>query len=224
MNWALELAAALLVAGIVATAVQGAREGDGATVVNGAAMLVVALVPGALAVAPPSPLAARVGATSELFLWTASAGFLHQLGMRGRYESTWWWDHLTHTVSGALLAALLYAALLVVPDGPGPVAVAAATVGGTLALGLVWELVELVARELGERYGVEPVLVHYGWTDTGFDLLFDVVGALVVVGLDLRSFVPLLAPFPDAVDAVLAAGPVAVLVGAAGMAAAIRIS
>ncbi|MEF8774622.1 MAG: hypothetical protein V5A37_07885, partial [Halobacteriales archaeon] len=111
MNWALELAAALLVAGIVATAVQGAREGDGATVVNGAAMLVVALVPGALAVAPPSPLAARVGATSELFLWTASAGFLHQLGMRGRYESTWWWDHLTHTVSGSLLAALLYAAL-----------------------------------------------------------------------------------------------------------------
>lgn len=111
------------------------------------------------------------------------------------YESTWWWDHLTHTVSGVLVAALIYAGLVVTRPTTGSGSVAAATVLFTFAVGVSWELLELVAREVGERYDIEPVLVHYGWRDTAFDLGFDLVGALLVVLLDLRIFVPVVDQF-----------------------------
>jgi len=64
------------------------------------------------------------------------------------------------------------------------------TVVLTLAAGVFWELIELIARDVGRRYDVEPVLVHYGRRDTTLDLVFDVVGALLVVGFDVRVFVP----------------------------------
>ncbi|MFD1568126.1 hypothetical protein ACFSAU_11535, partial [Halolamina litorea] len=132
-----------------------------------------------------------VGAEGDGFLvatfWVAVAGFLHSLGMLGRYESVWWWDHLTHTLSAALLAALLYASLLVVAPGVAVVG----TVVVTLTLGVVWEIGELLAREVASRYDIEPVLVHYGRRDTALDLVFDAVGTVLVVALDLRLFVPI---------------------------------
>ena len=106
--------------------------------------------------------------------------------MLGRYDSVWWWDHLTHTLSAALAAALLYAGLLVV----APAIAVAGTVLTIVVLGVLWEAGELFAREVADRYDIEPVLVHYGWRDTALDLLFDVVGAGVVVALDVRLFRP----------------------------------
>jgi hypothetical protein len=121
-----------------------------------------------------------------LAFWIAVAGLLHALGMLGRYDSVWWWDHLTHTLSAALAAALLYAGLLVV----APAIAVAGTVLTIVVLGVLWEAGELFAREVADRYDIEPVLVHYGWRDTALDLLFDVVGAGVVVALDVRLFRP----------------------------------
>ncbi|WP_181686391.1 hypothetical protein [Halorhabdus salina] len=125
--------------------------------------------------------------------WIGVASLLHAIGMLGVYESTWWWDHLTHTVSAALVAALVYAGAVVVLGEttgittlPGVV-----TVTGTLLVGVLWEGLELLARDVGDRLDVEPVLVHYGWLDTALDLVFDVVGAVLVVALDVRVFVPL---------------------------------
>lgn len=125
--------------------------------------------------------------------WIALASLLHAIGMLGVYESVWWWDHLTHTVSAALVAALVYAgALATVGDTAGlSTSPGLLTVSVTLLIGVVWEGLELVARDIGERLDVEPVLVHYGWLDTGLDLVFDVVGAVLVVVLDVRVFVPL---------------------------------
>lgn len=117
----------------------------------------------------------------------AVAGFLHALGMLGRYESVWWWDHLTHTLSAALLTALLYAGLLVLAPG---LAVAGALLG-TVLLGVFWEVGELMGREIARRYDIEPVLVHYGGRDTALDLVFDLVGAALIVALDVRAFLPL---------------------------------
>lgn len=125
-----------------------------------------------------------------LTLVIAVAGLLHCLGMLGLYESTGWWDHLTHTVSAALAAALLYAGLLVwTRDGT---IAAVGTVLAIFGLGVAWELLELAARDLAERVDIDPVLVHYGWRDTALDLVFDLVGALLVVALDVRLFVPIL--------------------------------
>lgn len=118
------------------------------------------------------------------------AGVLHGIGMLGHYDTVWWWDHLTHTLSAALAAALLYAGLLV--GGVPEPAAAAGTVFGLVTFGVLWEVAELVAREVAARYEIEPVLVHYGWRDTALDLVFDVLGAALIVALDVRLFVPTL--------------------------------
>ncbi|MFC7138146.1 hypothetical protein ACFQRB_20070 [Halobaculum litoreum] len=171
--------------------------------VNALFALVLALLPFVLPGAVAPAVAETVRAVPELPLWVGLAGLLHVVGMLGWYDTVWWWDHLTHTVSAALLTALVYAGLLVVAradpvaalTGPG---VGVVAVGFVFAVGVFWELVELMARDLSERLDIEPVLVHYGWRDTGFDLVFDVVGAVLVVATDLRVFVPVAAGAPDA--------------------------
>ncbi|WP_251330484.1 hypothetical protein [Haloplanus pelagicus] len=170
------------------------RRRDVTVAVNAAVAFGLAVLPTAAL-----PWVADVG--SPLALWIAVAGLLHCLGMFGLYESVWWWDHLTHTVSAGLVAALIYAALLVsAPDGTvtgrPPPTLPSATILLTVAVGVAWELIELIAREIGEQYGVEPVLVHYGRRDTALDLGFDAVGALVTVAIDLRLFVPVVERLP----------------------------
>jgi hypothetical protein len=187
-----------VVLGLVVVAV---RRRDLAAAVNATVAFVLAPAPVVVELLAPVVLAREVVLGPTLPVWLAVAGVLHSLGMLGVYESTWWWDHLTHTVSAALVAALLYAGVLVAfpntagTGGPSG-AVVVATVAFTLAVGGLWELLELVAREVSERFDVEPALVYYGWRDTVLDLGFDVVGALLVVGADLRVFVPLAEQFP----------------------------
>ncbi|GAB6861393.1 hypothetical protein ACFR97_06065 [Haloplanus litoreus] len=192
------------------TLLEGIRRRDPSVTVNA----VLALV---LAVLPTLAIGHLAGVGSTISLWVAVAGFLHCLGMLGLYESVTWWDHLTHTVSAALVAALLYAALLVsgADSGQPPLAVPAATLLLTVAIGVFWELVELVARDVGERFDVDPVLVHYGWRDTALDLGFDAFGALVVVLLDLSIFVPVLERTPALTRLVLLWSTGLVVVGSA---------
>lgn len=183
---------------VVATALvlaEAVRRRDGAAVVNAAASLAVAVVGVAGAAGFRSEGAWLL--VPELAVWAAVAGLLHSIGMLGIYDSMWWWDHVTHTVSAALVAALAYAGVLVtVGETWPPLVVAATTVAYTFVAGVFWELVELVARGVGKRYDIDPVLVHYGWRDTALDLAFDVVGAVAVVALDVRWFVPLVADAP----------------------------
>jgi hypothetical protein len=185
----------VLLAALGGTVVVSARRWNLAALVNALASFLLA--------AASVPVAAALGGSSgalavELPLWVTVAGLLHAVGMLGPYDTVWWWDHLTHTVSAALAASLVYAAVLVAGDASAvgslvPVGGAALTVGYVLLLGIWWELVELVARALGERFDVDPVLVVYGWRDTAYDIVFDVAGAALVVGADVRLFVPVLA-------------------------------
>jgi len=174
---------ALVVAALFAALYVGYRQDNTAAVVNTAAAVALVFVSAGAPVVLGDGQPSRVAA---LTLWVAVAGFLHALGMLGRYDSVWWWDHLTHTFSAALAAALLYAALLVVGWNNAVVL----TLLSILFLGVLWEVGELIAREVADWYDIEPVLVHYGWRDTALDLVFDVVGAALVVALDLRLFVP----------------------------------
>ena len=184
------------------------RERNTAAAVNALGALLLSVLPSVVAVASQPLLARSVTVGHALPAWLAVAGVLHSLGMLGQYESTWWWDHLTHVVSAALVAAFVYAALVVThpgpvqPTSPGTV-LATVTALFTFTVGIFWELVELVARDVGERFDVEPVLVYYGRRDTALDLVFDVVGALLIVGVDLRLFVPLVEQYPEATRAML---------------------
>ncbi|MEF8887269.1 MAG: hypothetical protein V5A30_05635 [Haloarculaceae archaeon] len=198
---------ALLQVGILAVLAVAVRQGNGAAAVNALGAFVLTVLPTAL-----SWLGPAVVLGPELLLWLAAAGLVHSVGMLGPYDSVWWWDHLTHTLSAALVAALVYAAALVALPAFGlPVdsaTVAAVTVGLTFGAGVFWELLEILARAVGERYGVEPVLVQYGWRDTVADLVFDVVGAVLVVALDVRVFLGLAERLPGTSRAVLLVGGV----------------
>lgn len=136
-----------------------------------------------------------------LSLWVAAAGCLHTIGMLGPYDSIWWWDHLTHVISAAFVAAVVYGSLLVTIEfatgDVGRWSVATATLLITMLAGVCWELIELVARELGRRFDVEPVLVNYGRRDTMLDLVFDLVGAVVILLGDVRVFVPVAEARPE---------------------------
>jgi len=229
MSWVVTAAILALVAGIAATLVVAVQRGNGAATVNAvaslAAVLVAVAVTGGL-VPAPAWLAATGPAVT---LWVAAAGLLHCVGMLGPYDTVWWWDHLTHVVSGAFVAALAYAALLVVGrGGPGAAldwaTVAALTVLLTLLAGVFWELIELVARSLGERFGVEPVLVHYGWRDTALDLGFDLLGAILVVLLDVRVFVAVADRSGGATQAMLLGGSGVLVLGSVTMAVFLRLN
>ena len=202
---------ALFQAGILVVLGVAVRRGNVAAAVNASGSFALAVLPTALEWAATS-----VVLGPELPLWLAAAGAFHSVGMLGPYDSVWWWDHLTHTLSAALVAALVYAAALVALPTLGlsadPVTAAAVTVALTFGAGVLWELVEILARAVGERYGVEPVLVHYGWRDTAADLVFDVVGAVLVVALDVRVFLGAAGRFPGA-SRLLILGGGAVLAG-----------
>lgn len=193
MDWLPAVAVAALVGGQALTVLAAVRRRAFAAVVNGGGSLAVALVAVALTLRTP------VG--PGFAAWVGVAALLHTYGMLGPYETVWWWDHLTHAVSGGLVAALVYAAAVVSLDAR----VGAVTVGLTLALGVLWEVIELLARVVGRWFDLEPVLVHYGWDDTAVDLVVDAAAALAVVALDVRLLVPLLAGEPDLSHAALVA-------------------
>lgn len=158
-----------------------------------------------------------LGLTPGLSLWIAVAGVAHSYGMLGPYDEIWWWDHLTHTLSAALIAALIYAGVLVSTDHLSISAdgslVWAVVLLLTLLAGVFWELIELLARDVGRQFGVPPVLEHYGRRDTVLDLLFDVVGAVGVLALDVQLFVPMAEVAPGVTVAALAWGIGALVVG-----------
>lgn len=107
--------------------------------------------------------------------WFSVGLAIHPAGaLYGLYQQYWWYDHLAHTVSGTLLAGLLYLVVAAsVTDGraspiPGPVHVL--VLAAVLGCGVAWELFELRVAYL-----------HVGGPrDTLADLCFDVVGWLVV--------------------------------------------
>ncbi|WP_394327788.1 hypothetical protein [Halogeometricum limi] len=120
-----------------------------------------------------------------LTLWVTTAVLLHAVGMLGLYSNVWWYDHLTHTLSAMLVAAVGYATARAVDEYSDAVYLPPRflfvfILTFTLAFGVLWEVLEFFARLAADYFGVEAVLVQYGLTDTIVDLLFDTVGAVIV--------------------------------------------
>lgn len=100
----------------------------------------------------------------------------HAVGMLGPYDDVPWWDHLTHTLTASILSGITFAAAE--RRGRDPYSrVLGVVVGG----GLLWEALEYGIHAVAERLGVEPILVVYSRRDTLLDLLFNLVGALLVL-------------------------------------------
>lgn len=115
----------------------------------------------------------------------ALALFCHSLGMLGLYDGVWWYDHATHTLSAMLVAGVGYSTVRALDHHSAavhfpPRFLAVFVVLFTLAAGVLWEVLEFVAREVALALSLDPVLVQYGLGDSLVDLVFDTVGALVV--------------------------------------------
>lgn len=229
MTDGIAVAIALVQAGIVVVLLVGVRRQNVPAVVNAIASFCAALLPQLVETSLRYFLGISVHFESVIALWIAVAGLLHAIGMLGPYDTVWWWDYLTHGLSAGLVAAVIFAGLIVTSRqaaglAAAPSVVALATVAFTFAVGVFWELIELTAREIGERFDVEPVLVHYSWRDTVSDLLVDAGAAVVVVGADLRLFLPIAERFPRLVHGIVVGTGVGILVGSVVLALLVGIS
>lgn len=177
-RWARRVERTLQV-GIAAMLVWGLASVNVNVVVNATAALGVTLLPGVLERDP------RVRLGAGLTALVALAAFLHVAGMFGLYEALFWWDHLTHTLSAVLVAATGYATVVALDEHSDVVSFPAEFTFVfvflfTLALGVLWEVLEFAGREAAFVVGASPVLVQYGLEDTLLDLVFDAVGALLL--------------------------------------------
>ncbi len=218
MTDALHAGTVLLQGAIAATLVVGLRRRDPSVVANAIVSLVAAFMPAIAEAVLWTTLEVDVTFDTVLSLWVAAAGFLHMLGMLGWYDTVWWWDHVTHTVSAALVAAVVYAGVVTVESHTAGFRLSRGGLIGvtflfTMAGGVFWELLEVVARDVSRRFGVEPVLKHYGKYDTPLDLVFDGVGALVVAAFDVRVFVPVFGQVPQFTKSLLVASTALVVGG-----------
>ncbi|WP_267641234.1 hypothetical protein [Haloarchaeobius amylolyticus] len=127
----------------------------------------------------------RIELDPRFSVYLGFAVFLHAVGMFQFYDEVWWWDHLTHTLSASIVAVVGYATVWAIDSHsdrlylPRPF-VMVFVLAFTLAMGVFWEVLEFVGRELAIALDLDPVLVLYGLDDTMLDLVFNLAGALVV--------------------------------------------
>ena len=174
MKERLKLASRAMQAGMVALAISGVLTGE------------LTYVPAALVSILVSELPSlfrrdlKIVLPVELNLWIVTALFVHVLGsFSGFYDNLPGWDHLTHAMSASLIAALgfiivtsidKYAESVYLPRA----FLALLIVMLTMAVGVVWELMEYVIDAATGSH------LQYSLDDTMKDLLFDTIGGLLV--------------------------------------------
>ena len=213
----------LLRAALLGALFVGVRRRNASLSANALVSLAATFLPALVEVALYASRGVAVSVEGLVPFWIATAGALHMLGMGGFYESKWWWDHLTHLVSAAFVAAVVYGSLHGVlgaspTAGASGTSVAVLTLLFTFAVGVLWELVELLIHRYSEALGVESVLISYGPRDTALDLVFDVAGAALVLLLDVRILVEVANAVPSVTRWLLLAAGGAIVVGSLGSA------
>jgi hypothetical protein len=134
----------------------------------------------------------RIPMDARLTLWITTAVFLHALGTVGLpgsqlsfYQSVWWWDHLTHALSSSVVAAAGYATVRAIDLHSEQVTLPPRFIFVfillfVVAFGVLWEVLEFAVGGLGSVFGGATILTQYGLEDTLLDLVFDIIGGLVV--------------------------------------------
>ena len=170
----------ILQAGLVAVAIVGVVQLDIAIVLTASAALSVTFVPATLTREYDVPM--DVGLT----LWITTAVFLHSLGTMYFYGDFLWWHNLTHAVSGSLVAGIGYALFRAVDEYTAAVRFPSRFMFVLILLfvvsvGVAWEILEFATDRVALALGYEDeVLAQHGLADTMTDMVFNVVGALVV--------------------------------------------
>jgi hypothetical protein len=164
---------------IASIALVGLATRNVGVVVNGVFAFGITVLPGIL------ERDYRLSLDPWLTLWITVAVFLHAVGMLGLYEEVWWWDHLTHLLSATLVAGVGYATARAFDEHSDavyfpPRFMFVYVLLFTLASGVLWEVLEFVARMSARSVGMKPVLIQYGLDDTVVDLIFDAAGAVLV--------------------------------------------
>ena len=164
----------------------GLDRGSVGIVANGAIALAVTYLPAVLERDYQIPMDAG------LTLWITTAVFLHALGTVGIpgselsfYQSVWWWDHLTHTLSSSVVAAAGYATVRAIDLHSEEVYLPwqftfVFVLLFVVAFGVLWEVIEFAVGGLATLLGSGSILTQYGLEDTLLDLVFDTIGGLVV--------------------------------------------
>ena len=148
----------------------------------------------ALAVTELPPIMERdfdIPMDAGLTLWITTAVFLHALGTVGLpgsdlsfYRTVPWWDHLTHVLSSSVVAGAGYATARAFDQHTDavefpPKFMFVFILLIVIAFGVLWEVIEFGLGGLGSLTG-GSVLTQYGLEDTMLDLIFDVIGGVVV--------------------------------------------
>jgi hypothetical protein len=172
--------------GLVAILIFGVTRGSTTVVVNALVGLLVTQIP------PLLERDAGVPMSPALTLWITSAVFLHAFGVLGLpgsernfYGSIWWWDHLTHTLSASVVAAVGYTTARALEEHSPEIHfprrfMFVYILLFVLAFGVLWEVIEFALGEAARLLGNQALLTQYGLEDTMLDLVFDTVGAVVV--------------------------------------------
>lgn len=148
-----------------------------------------------------------------LTLWITVAVFLHALGTVGIpggtisfYQSVWWWDHLTHALSSSIVAAVGYSTVRALDQHtPGislpPKFMFAFILLFVLAFGVLWEVLEFGIAGLASLTRSETVLTQYGLSDTMLDLVFDMIGGVIVAIWGTAHLTDIVGALIDRMDA-----------------------
>jgi hypothetical protein len=146
-----------------------------------------------------------------LVLWITLAATLHAVGALALYESLGWYDSLTHTFSASIVAGVGYALARSVERHTTAVTFtrgfrASFVVLFVLAVGVAWEILEFASGGLATLVGGEAVLAQYGTADIINDLVFNVVGAVLVATLASAHFESLAARLTGSVGVLVRGG------------------
>jgi hypothetical protein len=125
-----------------------------------------------------------------LTLWITTAVFLHAVGTIGPYQSDATvmgigWDNVTHTLSSSLVAAIGYATARAIDEHTEDVRLPPKfmfvfILMFVMAFGVIWEVIEFGVAGAASMLGSDAVLTQYGLRDTMRDLIFDLVGGVIV--------------------------------------------
>ncbi|MBX0296753.1 hypothetical protein [Haloarcula nitratireducens] len=189
----LQVALLVLAAGGVATGRLGVAA-------NAAPALGVTLLPAALRREYGYVMDAR------LALWITVAVCLHSLGALGPYRWYPWYDEITHTVSGALVAGIGYATLRAFEEHSPEVTVPDSFRGFfvvifVLAFGVIWEVFEFTAVVLAQALGTDAPVTVFGINDIVTDMVANMTGGILIALWGTRYFQGLAGFFRTRLDA-----------------------
>lgn len=168
----------LMQAIIFGVLVIGLYEFSVAIIVNALFSLAVSFTPALLEWDYKTP--AFMGIT----FWITVAVLMHAVGVLGPYDHIWWWDSFLHAFGSFLVASVGYAFVKAIKEHSKEVALPSNFMSifiilFTMAIGVIWEIIEYAATILALQVGVEPIVTPDVLNDTLLDLILDFLGGLI---------------------------------------------